>query len=254
VGNHVSLHQPRKPRTTATPPLLKHLQEGSVTDGMIDSNAPPVAVAHERIRLVSYDPLATIREARSLYFDANGFPADGGYAAKWVDFELGPIPMPFPNSDGRRRAVKVHDLHHVLTGYQTDIVGETEISAWELGAGCGDMIAAWLLNLGGMALGMLIAPHRTWRAWVRGRQTKSLYRESITDEFLTRRVGDLRTACNMSQPASRARPSDFFLFFLYWQIGAWGSLAVLPLSIASAVVAFGAGRVRKFASTHSGRS
>ena len=41
--------------------------------------------------------------------------------------------MPFPNSDARRRAVKVHDLHKVLTGYQTDIFGEVEISwvgAW----------------------------------------------------------------------------------------------------------------------------
>jgi hypothetical protein len=200
---------------------------------------------YNRIRRVTYDPLATLGEARTFYFEANGFPADGGYAAKWVDFELGPIPMPFPNSNARRRAVKVHDLHHILTGYQTDIFGEGEISAWELGAGCGDMIAAWLLNLGGMAFGMLIAPRRTWRAWLRGRKSESLYRASSLDELLARRVGDLRAACKLGDETSPARSSDLLVFLLYWQIGAWGSLGLLPIAIASAVVAFGVGLARK---------
>jgi hypothetical protein len=209
-----------------------------------ESHSEPTA-AHNRIRRVTYDLAATLREARTVYFEANGFPADGGYAAKWVDFELGPIPMPFPNSDARRRAVKVHDLHHVLTGYQTDIFGEAEISAWELGAGCGNMTAAWLLNLGGMALGMLIAPRRMWRAWLRGRQSQSLYRAPSLDELLARRVGELRAACKLGDTLAPARTSDVLAFLLYWQIGAWGSLAILPLSIVSAVVAFGVGLVRK---------
>lgn len=31
---------------------------------------------------------------------------------------------PFPNTHGRRRALAYHDLHHILTGYRTDFVGE----------------------------------------------------------------------------------------------------------------------------------
>jgi hypothetical protein len=54
---------------------------------------------------VQFDPTMTLADARRVYFEANGFPADGGYDAPWVDFELGPIPMPFPNTDGRRRAI-----------------------------------------------------------------------------------------------------------------------------------------------------
>src|SRR5690348_8708353 len=85
---------------------------------------------------VRYPDELTMREARDRYFEANRFGADGGYASKWVDIKLGPIPMPFPNTASRVRAVKYHDLHHVLTGYDTDWRGEFEISAWEIAAGC----------------------------------------------------------------------------------------------------------------------
>src|SRR5690606_36385457 len=91
------------------------------------------------------------------------------------DFKLGPIPFPLPNSDARRRAVRYHDLHHVLTGYATDLRGEFEISAWEIGAGCRDFHAAWVLNLSGMAGGALRWPRRTWRAFLRGLDEHSAY-------------------------------------------------------------------------------
>ena len=48
--------------------------------------------------------------------------------------------MTFPNTDSRKRAVPLHDLHHILTGYKTDWMGEAEIGAWELRAGCNSFI------------------------------------------------------------------------------------------------------------------
>jgi hypothetical protein len=196
------------------------------------TSARPIAKsAKARIRRVHYDPQSTLLEARRQYFEANGFPLDGGYEAKWVDFELGPIPMPFPNSDARRRAVKYHDLHHVLTGYQTDIHGEAEISAWELAAGCGDMIAAWGLNLGGMALGMLISPGRTWRAWVRGCQSKTLYHARLDDELLQRKLGEVRNELALDRKPERASIADRVRFIVYWQVGAWTSFLSLPLML-----------------------
>jgi hypothetical protein len=207
-------------------------------------SAPIAKSAQARIRVVQYGPESTLLEARRLYFEANGFPLDGGYEAKWVDFELGPIPMPFPNSDGRRRAVKVHDLHHVLTGYQTDIHGEAEISAWELAAGCGDMVAAYLLNMGGMALGMMISPRRTWRAWVRGRQSGMLYRTRIDDELLQRKLRDVRSELRLDEQPGPASIGDALLFFAYWQVGAWTSLLTLPLTVPFMIgfAAFGAAK------------
>lgn len=119
--------------------------------------------------------MPTMREAVQQYFQDNGFGADGGYAAKWVDFKLGPIPFPLPNTEARKHAVKFHDLNHVLTGYRTDIQGEFEISAWEIGAGCRDFWAAWALNLSGIAGGVFTSPRRTWRAFVAGRQSTAAY-------------------------------------------------------------------------------
>ncbi len=122
-----------------------------------------------------YDPTATMEAARAQYFRDNAFGADGGYDDAWVDFKLGPVPMPFPNSKARLRAVRYHDLHHILTGYKTDIRGELEISAWELGAGCKDFYAAWILNLGGVGLGAWFMPRRSYRAFLRGRRSRTLY-------------------------------------------------------------------------------
>jgi hypothetical protein len=139
----------------------------------------------------SYSPDMTMRAARDLYFQVNNFGADGGYSEPWVDFKLGPLPLPFPNTAGRVEAVKFHDLHHVLTGYETNATGEFEISAWEIGAGCGSIPAAWVINHGGLASGLIAAPRRTFAAYVRGRRSRSLYRETF-DPLLDRTVADVR--------------------------------------------------------------
>jgi len=159
------------------------------------------------------DPSLTLRAARDEYFRVNQFGADGGYGAAWVDFKLGPIAMPFPNTDARRRAVRFHDLHHALTGYATDVRGEFEISAWEIGSGCAGYVAAWQLNLGGMVGGMFACPRRTWRAFVRGRNSRNLYRESYDDALLGRRVDEARQALGIdAASAAPARPLDAALF------------------------------------------
>lgn len=170
----------------------------------------------------AYDPGCTMREARDQYFKANNFGETGGYDDAWVDFHLGPLPCPFPNTRARVRAVKVHDLHHILTGYRTDTIGEFEIAAWELGAGCKDFYAAWVLNLGGMAAGMLSAPRRTFRAFVRGRRTQSLYGRQL-DELLTRTVAEMRAATRADVPAEPATAGDVARFVAFL-------LAAVPVS------------------------
>ncbi|NNL64973.1 MAG: hypothetical protein HKP30_01895, partial [Myxococcales bacterium] len=108
---------------------------------------------------------ATLLDARTRYYRANGFDEDGGDSRSWVRVALGPLPLYFPNSDARRRAVRYHDVHHVLTGYGTDWAGEAEIGAWEVASGCRDHLAAWHLNLSVMWVGLFVAPRRTWRAF-----------------------------------------------------------------------------------------
>lgn len=82
------------------------------------------------------DDTLSIRAGRDAYFSANGFPAGGGYDAKWVKLKAFGIPFAFPNTEARKRQVPAHDIHHVLTGYGTDLVGEAEIGAWEIGSVC----------------------------------------------------------------------------------------------------------------------
>ncbi|HEY8146841.1 MAG TPA: hypothetical protein VIG06_29375 [Kofleriaceae bacterium] len=137
------------------------------------------------------DTTTTVREARDRYFRDNGF-SEASYTARWVKLKMGPIPLAFPNTAARRRAVPLHDLHHVATGYATSWTGEAEISAWELAAGCGRYWAAWGLDIGGALVGLLIAPRRTWRAFRRGRRCRSLYRAELTGDLLDMPVAELR--------------------------------------------------------------
>ncbi len=159
-----------------------------------------------------WNPKSTLRAARDEYFRQNGFGVDGGYSAAWVDFQLGPIPFPFPNTPARVRAVRYHDLHHIVTGYATDFLGELEISAWEIGAGCKDMWAAWHLNLSGMAVGAVLIPRRTFRAFLRGRHSDTLYGRDL-EPLLDATVGDARVLTGITgadDPTTRA--SDVLAF------------------------------------------
>lgn len=179
--------------------------------------------------LVPYDPNLTMREARRVYFDANHFGEDGGYGDAWVDFKLGPIPFPFPNTKARVRAVAYHDLHHVLTGYDTDFVGELEISAWEIAAGCKDFGAAWALNLGGLAGGLFRAPARTFAAFVRGRRSRTVYSED-TETLLASTVGALRET-HVGEHGARATLGDTLLFVLAAIAGLAVGLTLLALML-----------------------
>jgi len=138
-----------------------------------------------------YELSMTVREARAHYFEDNHFGVDGGYGDKWVKLKLGPIPLVIPNTASRKVAVRYHDLHHIVTGYRTDWVGEFEISAWEIGSGCKDMIAAWVLNWGGMMGGIYLCPRRCLQAYVRGCNTQNLYGYEL-EPLLQETVGDLR--------------------------------------------------------------
>ncbi len=63
---------------------------------------------------------------------------DADADARWVRIRIGPIPFAYPNTKARKRLVLAHDLQHLLTGYGTDLIGEAELGAWELGTGVRD--------------------------------------------------------------------------------------------------------------------
>lgn len=164
--------------------------------------------------MTRYEDALSLRAARERYFRDNGFAPDGGYGDKWFRLQMGPLALRLPNTPQRVRSVRYHDLHHLVTDYATTWTGEAEIAAWEIASGCADHHAAWLLNLWAMAVGLAIAPRATWRAFLRGRRSRNLYREPWDDALLEPRVGELRERLGLRDaPASRpARPDDAAAF------------------------------------------
>lgn len=143
---------------------------------------------------VDYAPELSLRTARAAYFGQAGL-GDGGYDARWVVLRAAGVPIgAFPNSPARLRSVRLHDLHHVLAGYDTSWVGEAEIGGWELASGCRDHWAAWALNASAVLIGLFLNPRAVWRAARRGRAERNLYAEEWDEAILERTVGEVRRA------------------------------------------------------------
>ncbi len=152
-----------------------------------------------------FAPELTLGEARARLFATGGLGDDGGYGAAWVKLKLWRIPFAFPNTAGRRRAVRFHDLHHVLTEYPTTWRGEFEIAAWEVAGGINRYWEGWVLDLLGFAAGLFVYPRSVYRAFMRGRGSANLYFEAWDDSILARRVGDERRRLGLD--VDGARPS-----------------------------------------------
>jgi hypothetical protein len=140
-------------------------------------------------------------DARAAFFADAGLGPAGGYNDRWVRIEGKPFPLYFLNTRSRVRSVKLHDLHHIATGYGGDWPGEVEIAAWELASGCGTHWWAWILNVAALTVGLFVAPRRAWRAFKRGRSERNLYREPVDlDALLRLSVGELRSRLGISLP------------------------------------------------------
>jgi len=191
---------------------------------------PPNISAEPR----DYPDRLTLRDARQRYFDQNGF-GDGGYDKSWVKLVAGPINLYFPNTASRVRAVRLHDLHHVLTGYDTTWTGESEIGGWELASGCRSYHAAWVLNLNALGVGLFVAPRATYRAFVRGRGTGNLYDGVFHDALLAKSVGEMRHALRLDRPAPRPSPASALAYVAYAVGGLLSLVGPLALVIAGLV-------------------
>src|SRR5207253_5131944 len=111
-------------------------------------------------------------------------------------------------------------------------------SAWELGAGCRDFLASWLLNLGGTAMGAVIVPRKTFRAFCRGRRCRSLYGRRLAP-LLSSTVAEARAHCGLDQ-RTPPRLADLPLFLAAYLAGIlFGSIflaagtALLPVGLAA---------------------
>jgi hypothetical protein len=211
---------------------------GAVRAGRLDSAVLCSGAMQETHR---YADTMTLLAARAAFFEDAGLGASGGYEAWWVRVEAKPFPVFFPNTRGRVAAAKLHDLHHVATEYATDWPGEAEIAAWEIAGGCGPYGWAWVLNLGAFAVGLLRAPRRVFRAFVRGRRARNLYHDTDTladSDLRGVTVGALRERLGVHAGDAGAEASDVRAFIAWCGIVVAYHAGLIALLLGAAWVAW----------------
>jgi hypothetical protein len=135
----------------------------------------------------------TVQQGRDAYLAENGFTTQA-YDERFTKATLLGIRFSVPNTPRHRWAIRLHDLHHVATGFGTDFVGEVEVSAWESAAG----LRRLGLYTGGIVLGLALAglftaPRRALRAY-RASKRASLFGPDAPEyeALLTLSIGELR--------------------------------------------------------------
>lgn len=133
----------------------------------------------------------SVLEGRDAYLAENGFHTEA-YTAPTYTVNVFGRDLTFRNRPTRQRVIPLHDLHHVVTGYGTDLIGEAEIGAWELVAGCNTPFL-YAINGAAVLAGLLISPRRVFRAARDARGQRTLYKEgSRYEELMTLTVAELR--------------------------------------------------------------
>lgn len=187
----------------------------------------------------------TPRELLDQFYTDNNFGEDGGQSSSSVKIEITPkFAFYFPNFDARRKAVIKHDIHHLLTGYETSLSGESEISAWEIASGCKSYWAAFFIDTSGTMLGIPINFLGTLKAFSRGRKTRNLYHDFIsTEQAMDMKINELRQHLQLDQHPIDTKPSfiDFILFSLFAFYGvlfSFATLLLLPFIVVYSVYVF----------------
>jgi hypothetical protein len=136
-------------------------------------------------------PETEVGRALAEYLGENGFDA-AEYTSPTFRMKLMGRYHDFPNSADRQWAIPLHDLHHLATGYGTDFIGEAEIGAWELRAGCRTFIV-YCLNATAVAIGLVLSPRRVLAAFRAAEGARSLYRRPLQYEAALKMTsGELR--------------------------------------------------------------
>ncbi len=165
-----------------------------------------------------YDPHGTVQDALAVYFHAYGL-GTGGYDQPYEIIKLfGFLPVILPNPPARKRALRCHDLNHVLGSYNALIgEGEIDIAGFEIGAvgGCRGFAVAWGINLVFFGFGILSRPRHLYRAFAKAQGAHNAYSlPSAEGDVLDRRLADLRAELQI--PEVPKNPRAALPAFLMW--------------------------------------
>lgn len=130
---------------------------------------------------------------------------------RWFMVKIGRFALPVYSFAWRKRAVRTHDIHHILTGFPLTPAGEIQIATWELTAGISPHWIAAMVNLPTILLGLLFLPRRTFAAFLLGRHSTTLYRSELSEALMERRVSDLRKR-HLPSEAHQPTVTDYLVF------------------------------------------
>jgi hypothetical protein len=134
-----------------------------------------------------------VLEARDAYLAENGFTV-AAYASPTTEGSFLGFKLSVPNPPSHQRAIRLHDLHHVATGFGTDHAGEAEISAWQARRGlrAAGMYVTSIVMMNAL-LGAVFAPTRTLAALRVSSEGRSLFSMEVDyPALLEMSVGELR--------------------------------------------------------------
>lgn len=175
----------------------------------------------------------TVQDALASFYAREQLPGNGGSDARRWAIKIGAVSVTLPNFRWREEALPLHDLHHLLTGYPCTPSGEFEMAAWEFAAGRYPHPFATVFCLPLVGVGAVLRPRRTFRAFVRGRASTTLYAQGVTASLLRSSIEQLRRA---TVPAVQPRvpPADGLAYvFLVLASIAWLSAPVVLLAAAA---------------------
>jgi hypothetical protein len=134
----------------------------------------------------------TLQDELAAFYKRSGFGEVVGARPPTVPVYTGCMLVPLPNIETRRRFLKYHDLHHLVTGYSVGRIGEGEVSAWELGTGSA-FVSPTLggMNLIALSTGLVLEPKRMWRAFRRGCRSRNLYPTAVRADVDSGRWPDI---------------------------------------------------------------
>jgi hypothetical protein len=135
----------------------------------------------------------SVRDALGIYLAENGFTTESYDHPTTQGSFLG-VKFAVPNPPSHQRAIRLHDLLHVATGFGTDHAGEGEISAWQVRRGLrGTGAYVTAIVTANALLGLVFAPRRTLLAFRASSAGGSLFGMKIDyASLLDRTVGELR--------------------------------------------------------------
>ena len=117
----------------------------------------------------------TTKEALIGFYKFNRLNLAEDFKSHCVRVYIGCILAPVPNVKARKKYLKFHDLHHIITGYGIDRIGESEVSAWELGSKSCRKPLISIMNLFALSTGFVLNRERVTEAYYRGCRSRNLY-------------------------------------------------------------------------------